>query len=31
MQPSAIVWRDELPKGPNGKLDRVKLKSELMG
>ena len=30
MQPSAIVWRDELPKGPNGKLDRERLKSELM-
>ena len=31
MQPSAIVWRDELPRGPNGKLDRERLKSELMG
>lgn len=30
MQPSAIVWRDELPRGPNGKLDRERLKSELM-
>lgn len=31
MQPSAILWRDELPKGPNGKLDREGLKSELTG
>jgi acyl-CoA ligase (AMP-forming) (exosortase A-associated) len=31
MQPSAIVWRAELPKGPNGKIDRERLKSELMG
>jgi acyl-coenzyme A synthetase/AMP-(fatty) acid ligase len=30
MQPSIIVWRDELPKSPNGKLDRERLKSELM-
>jgi acyl-CoA synthetase (AMP-forming)/AMP-acid ligase II len=30
MQPSAIIWRDELPKSPNGKLDRETLKSELM-
>jgi acyl-coenzyme A synthetase/AMP-(fatty) acid ligase len=30
MQPSSIVWRDELPKSPNGKLDREKLKNELM-
>jgi acyl-CoA ligase (AMP-forming) (exosortase A-associated) len=30
MQPSIIIWRDELPKGPNGKLDRERLKSELM-
>ena len=30
MQPSSIVWRDELPKSPNGKLDRDRLKSELM-
>ena len=30
MQPSAIVWREELPRSPNGKLDRERLKSELM-
>ena len=30
MQPSAIVWRDALPRNPNGKLDRERLKSELM-
>jgi acyl-CoA ligase (AMP-forming) (exosortase A-associated) len=29
MQPSRILWRDELPKGPNGKLDRERLKKEL--
>jgi acyl-CoA synthetase (AMP-forming)/AMP-acid ligase II len=29
MQPSIILWRDELPRSPNGKLDRVALKSEL--
>jgi acyl-CoA ligase (AMP-forming) (exosortase A-associated) len=31
MQPSSILWRDELPRSPNGKLDRERLKSELMG
>ena len=30
MQPSSILWRDELPKSPNGKLDRERIKSELM-
>jgi acyl-CoA ligase (AMP-forming) (exosortase A-associated) len=30
MQPGPIVWRDELPRSPNGKLDRVELKNELM-
>jgi acyl-coenzyme A synthetase/AMP-(fatty) acid ligase len=30
MQPSAILWREELPRSPNGKLDREALKSELM-
>jgi acyl-CoA ligase (AMP-forming) (exosortase A-associated) len=29
MQPSHIVWRDELPRSPNGKLDRERLKNEL--
>ncbi len=30
MQPSAIVWCTELPRNANGKLDRERLKSELM-
>ena len=30
MQPGPIIWRDELPRSPNGKLDRVELKNELM-
>ena len=30
MQPNAIIWRNELPRSPNGKLDRVELKNELM-
>ena len=30
MQPASILWRDELPRSPNGKLDRERLKSELM-
>jgi hypothetical protein len=29
MQPGPILWRDELPRGPNGKLDREFLKREL--
>ena len=29
MQPGPIVWRDELPRNPNGKLDRERLKLEL--
>ena len=29
MQPSLILWRDELPRGPNGKLDREKIRSAL--
>jgi acyl-CoA ligase (AMP-forming) (exosortase A-associated) len=29
MQPASIVWRDELPRSPNGKLDRETIKSEL--
>jgi acyl-CoA ligase (AMP-forming) (exosortase A-associated) len=29
MQPAHILWRDELPRSPNGKLDRELIKSEL--
>lgn len=29
MQPQRIVWRTELPRNPNGKLDRAVLKAEL--
>jgi acyl-CoA synthetase (AMP-forming)/AMP-acid ligase II len=29
MHPSAILWREELPRSPNGKLDRERLKREL--
>lgn len=29
MVPSQIVWRDRLPKNPNGKIDRKQLSSEL--
>lgn len=29
MQPSRIIWRDELPRSPNGKLDRNRLHDEL--
>jgi acyl-CoA ligase (AMP-forming) (exosortase A-associated) len=29
MQPGAILWRDTLPRGPNGKLDRAGLKQAL--
>ena len=29
MQPRDIVWKDRLPVGPNGKLDRTALKAEL--
>jgi len=29
MQPSRIVWKDRLPIGPNGKLDRTALEAEL--
>jgi acyl-coenzyme A synthetase/AMP-(fatty) acid ligase len=29
MQPGPILWREALPRGPNGKLDRVELKREL--
>jgi len=30
MQPGVIVWRDALPRSPNGKLDRVELRNGLM-
>jgi acyl-CoA ligase (AMP-forming) (exosortase A-associated) len=29
MQPERIVWRESLPVGPNGKLDRTALKAEI--
>jgi acyl-CoA ligase (AMP-forming) (exosortase A-associated) len=29
MQPAAILWRRELPRGPNGKIDRLALEREL--
>jgi acyl-CoA ligase (AMP-forming) (exosortase A-associated) len=29
MQPSAILWRSELPRTPNGKIDRNALEAEL--
>lgn len=29
MQPRLIIWKDALPIGPNGKLDRTALKAEL--
>jgi acyl-coenzyme A synthetase/AMP-(fatty) acid ligase len=29
MQPAHIVWRNELPRGANGKLDRERLRQEL--
>ena len=29
MQPQQIVWKDKLPVGPNGKLDRTALKAEI--
>ena len=29
MQPQRIVWKDALPVGPNGKLDRTALKAEI--
>lgn len=29
MQPSALIVRDELPRGPNGKLDRERIRMEL--
>ncbi|MDP9422221.1 MAG: acyl-CoA ligase (AMP-forming), exosortase A system-associated [Pseudomonadota bacterium] len=29
MQPQRILWKDKLPVGPNGKLDRTALKAEI--
>jgi len=29
MQPQQIIWKDRLPIGPNGKLDRTALKAEI--
>ncbi len=29
MQPRDIIWRDSLPRNPNGKLDRAGLKAEI--
>lgn len=29
MRPARVVWKDRLPVGPNGKLDRTALKAEL--
>ncbi|HXG81045.1 MAG TPA: acyl-CoA ligase (AMP-forming), exosortase A system-associated [Sphingomicrobium sp.] len=29
MQPQRIIWKDKLPVGPNGKLDRTALKAEI--
>jgi acyl-coenzyme A synthetase/AMP-(fatty) acid ligase len=29
MQPTRYVWRDELPRNANGKLDRSGLKAEM--
>ena len=28
MRPKHIIWRDRLPVGPNGKLDRAALQAE---
>ena len=29
MQPRDLIWRDDLPRNPNGKLDRAALRAEL--
>jgi acyl-CoA ligase (AMP-forming) (exosortase A-associated) len=29
MQPQRVLWKDKLPVGPNGKLDRTALKAEI--
>ena len=28
MQPQTVAWRDELPRNPNGKLDRVAIAAD---
>jgi acyl-CoA ligase (AMP-forming) (exosortase A-associated) len=30
MQPRDVIWRDTLPRNPNGKLDRAGLKAEIL-
>lgn len=30
MVPQRIIWRDEFPRNPNGKLDRVQIRNEVM-
>ena len=30
MQPRAIIWRSDLPRNPNGKIDRAGLKAEVL-
>ena len=30
MQPRRVLWRDSLPRGPNGKLDRAAIRQELL-
>ena len=29
MQPARIEWRDDLPRNPNGKLDRARIRAEV--
>jgi acyl-coenzyme A synthetase/AMP-(fatty) acid ligase len=30
MQPAMIAWRSEIPRNANGKLDRERLRNEMM-
>lgn len=30
MVPRSVIWRSSLPRNPNGKFDRVRLKNELL-